>query len=89
MLHCAFLVANGPLDPSSPEYKSCKAPLPTDMPAAFRTISPQFFTAYYFADKVSLMSSLYTHSYDSADHQRLGAMYSSSIVEVIFSGGLP
>jgi pimeloyl-ACP methyl ester carboxylesterase len=37
-------------------------------------ISPQFFTAYYFADKVSLMSSLYTHRYDSVDHRRLGAM---------------
>ena len=35
---------------------------------------PQFFTAYYFADKVSLMSSVYTHRYDSVDHRRLGAM---------------
>ena len=74
MLHCAFLVANGPLDPSSPEYKGCSAALPSDTPAAFRTISPRFFTAYYFADKVSLMSSLYTHRYDSVDHRRLGAM---------------
>src|SRR5271168_3934946 len=77
MLHCAFLVANGSsLDPSSPEYKDCSAVagLPSDTPAAFRTIWPQFFTAYYFADKVSLMSSLYTHRYDSVDHRRLGAM---------------
>jgi pimeloyl-ACP methyl ester carboxylesterase len=35
---------------------------------------PRFFTAYYFADKVSLMSSVYTHRYDSVDHRRLGAM---------------
>jgi len=35
---------------------------------------PQFFTAYYFADKVSLMSSVYTHRYDSVDLRRLGAM---------------
>jgi pimeloyl-ACP methyl ester carboxylesterase len=78
MLHCAFLVANGPLDPSKPEYDDCSAAaaaaLPSDTPAAFRTIWPQFFTAYYFADKVSLMSSLYTHRYDSVDHRRLGAM---------------
>jgi pimeloyl-ACP methyl ester carboxylesterase len=74
MLHCAFLVANGPLDPSRPEYNGCSAALPSDTPAAFRTIWPQFFTAYYFADKVSLMSSLYTHRYDSVDHRRLGAM---------------
>jgi len=74
MLHCAFLAAK-PLDPSGPEYKDCSAVdgLPSDTPAAFRTIWPQFFTAYYFADKVSLMSSLYTHRYDSVDHRRLGA----------------
>jgi pimeloyl-ACP methyl ester carboxylesterase len=74
MLHCAFLVANVPLDPSRPEYSGCSAALPSDTPAAFRTIWPQFFTAYYFADKVSLMSSIYTHRYDSVDHRRLGAM---------------
>jgi pimeloyl-ACP methyl ester carboxylesterase len=71
------LVANGSsLDRSSAEYKDCSAVagLPSDTPAAFRTIWPQFFTAYYFADKVSLMSSLYTHRYDSADHHHLGAM---------------
>ena len=40
MLHCAFLVANGPLDPSRPEYKDCTSAtaLPSDTPAAFRTI---------------------------------------------------
>jgi pimeloyl-ACP methyl ester carboxylesterase len=48
--------------------------LPSDTPTAFRAIWPRFFTAYYFADKVSLMSSLYTHRYDSVDHHRLGAM---------------
>jgi pimeloyl-ACP methyl ester carboxylesterase len=76
MLHCAFLVANGPLDQSRPEYNDCTSAtaLPSDTPAAFRTIWPQFFTAYYFADKVSLMSSLYTHRYDSVDHRSLGAM---------------
>ena len=76
LLRCAFLVANGPLDPSRPEYDDCTsaAALPSDTPAAFRAIWPQFFTAYYFADKVSLMSSLYTHRYDSVDHRRLGAM---------------
>lgn len=47
---------------------------PSDTPAAFRKVWPQFFTAQYFADKVSLMSSVYTHRYDSADHNRLGAM---------------
>jgi pimeloyl-ACP methyl ester carboxylesterase len=76
MLHCAFLAANGPLDPSRPEYKECSSVdgLPSDTPAAFRAVWPRYFTAPYFADKVSLMSSLYTHRYDSVDHQRLGAM---------------
>ena len=60
-----------PLDPSAPD---CKPELPRDTPAAFRKIFPQFFTAYYFADKVSLISCLYTHRYDSVDHLRLGAM---------------
>jgi hypothetical protein len=45
-----------------------------DTPAAFRKIWPQFFTAAYAADKVSLMSSLYTHRYDRVDHRALGAM---------------
>jgi pimeloyl-ACP methyl ester carboxylesterase len=74
MLHCAFLAMHGPFEPSSSEFKYCSATLPSDTPAAFRKIWPQFFTAYYFADKVSLMSSMYTHRYDSADHHRLGAM---------------
>ena len=73
-LQCALLAANGPLEPSRPEYKDCSLPLPTDTPVAFRKIWPRFFTAYYAADRVSLMSSLYTHRYDSADHRRLGAM---------------
>jgi len=74
LLRCAFLAANGPLDPSRSEHKDCMPPLPSDTPAAFRKIFPQFFTAYYFADRVSLMSSLYQRRYDSVDHSRLGAM---------------
>ena len=76
MLHCALLAAHGPLEPSAPEYKDCSSVggLPSDTPAAFRAIWPRFFTAEYFADKVSLMSSLYTHRYDGVDHLRLGAM---------------
>jgi pimeloyl-ACP methyl ester carboxylesterase len=74
MLHCAFLAEHGPFEPSSSEFKDCSATLPGDTPVAFRKVFPQFFTSHYFADKVSLMSSLYTHRYDSADHQRLGAM---------------
>jgi pimeloyl-ACP methyl ester carboxylesterase len=74
MLHCALLAARGALGPSSAEFRDCSAALPSDTPAAFRKVWPQFFTAYYFADKVSLMTSLYTHRYDDADHHRLGAM---------------
>jgi len=73
-LHCALLAAHGPLEPSRPEYKDCSLALPSDTPAAFRKIAPQFFTAYYFADQVSLMSSVYTHRYDTVDHRPLGAM---------------
>jgi pimeloyl-ACP methyl ester carboxylesterase len=73
-LQCALLAAHGSLEPSRPEYKGCVFALPSGMPAAFRRVWPKFFTAYYFADKVSLMSSLYTHRYDSVDHLRLGAM---------------
>ncbi len=73
-LHCALLAAHGPLDPSKPEDKGCLFTLPSDTPAAFRRIFPQFLTANYFADKVSLLSSMYTHRYDSVDHLRLGEM---------------
>ena len=73
MLGCALLEAHEPFDPSRPEYKGCASALPSDTPTAFRKIWPRFFTADYFADKVSLMSSLYTHRYDSVDHHRLGA----------------
>jgi 2-polyprenyl-6-hydroxyphenyl methylase/3-demethylubiquinone-9 3-methyltransferase len=59
-LHCAFLAARGPLEPSRPAYKDCSVALPSDTPAEFRKTWPQFLTAYYAADKVSLMSSLYT-----------------------------
>ena len=74
LLHCALLEAHGNLQPSSSEFKDCSATLPSDTPIALRKVWPQFFSAYYFADKVSLMSSLYTHRYDSADHHRLGAI---------------
>ena len=71
LLYCALLAANGGLEPSRPD---CKPQLPSDTPAAFRKVFPQFFTAYYFADKVSLIWCLHTHRYDSVDHQSLGAM---------------
>ena len=73
-LYCALLAAHGPLEPSSPEYKDCSKALPSDTPVAFRKAWPQFFTAAYAAGKVSLISSLYTHRYDSVDHRPLGAM---------------
>jgi pimeloyl-ACP methyl ester carboxylesterase len=73
-LNCALLAAHGPLEPSRPEYKDCSKSLPSDTPAAFRRTWPQFFTAAYAAAKVSLISSLYTHRYDSVDHRPLGAM---------------
>jgi len=73
-LHCALLAAHGPLDPSNSEYKDCSFTLPSDTPATFRKRWPTFFTADYFAGQVSLMSSVYTHRYDSVDHRRLGAM---------------
>ena len=73
-LYCVMSAANRPLDPSSPEYKNCSKALPGDTPAAFRKIWPQFFTSAYAAAKVSLMSSLYTHRYDSVDHRLLGTM---------------
>ena len=74
MFHCAFLAMHGPFEPSSSEFKDCSSTLPSDTPAEFRKIWSQFFSADYFADKVSLMSSLYTHRYDSADHHHLGSM---------------
>jgi len=75
-LHCAFLAMHGAVESSSEEFKDCSAvgSLPRDTPAAFRKVWPQFFTADYFADKVSLMSGLFTHRYDSVDHRSLGAM---------------
>lgn len=68
------MAVRGPFEPSGPSYKDCVFALPGGTPAAFKKIWPQFFTAYYFADQVSIMSSLYTHRYDSVDHLRLGAM---------------
>jgi pimeloyl-ACP methyl ester carboxylesterase len=74
MLKCAFLTSHKLFEPSSPELKDCSAELPRDTPAAFRQVWAQFFRPDYFAAKVSLISGLYTHQYDSADHHRLGAI---------------
>ena len=73
-LNCALLATHGPIKSSDPEYKNCSKALPSDTPAAFREAWPQFFTAFYFADQVSLMTSLYTRRYDSVDHLHLGAL---------------
>jgi pimeloyl-ACP methyl ester carboxylesterase len=73
-LHCVLSAAHGPLEPSNPAYQGCSKSLPSDTPAAFRKAWPQFFTAAYAAAKVSLISSLYTHRYDSVDHRSLGEM---------------
>jgi pimeloyl-ACP methyl ester carboxylesterase len=72
-LKCALLAAHGPLDPSHPEYERCSiGPLPDGTPAALRKIWPSFFTADYAIARVSLLSSLWTHRYDSVDHLHLG-----------------
>ena len=72
-LKCALLAAHGPLDPANPEYGRCSiGPLPAGTPAALRRIWPSFFTADYQLAKVSLLSSLFTHRYDGADHLNLG-----------------
>lgn len=69
MLRCALLAMPGPLDPSNPEYKHCSlGPLPDGTPDAFRRIWPKFFTTNYWIARVSEVSSLWTHRYDSADH---------------------
>jgi pimeloyl-ACP methyl ester carboxylesterase len=73
MLKCALLAAHGPLEPTHPEYAHCSiGPLPEGTPAALRKIWPSFFTADYAIARVSLLSSLWTHRYDSVDHLRLG-----------------
>jgi pimeloyl-ACP methyl ester carboxylesterase len=71
-LKCALLATHGPIDPSNPEYESCAIPLPDDAPATLRKVWPRFFTADYAIAHVSLLSSLFTHRYDSADHLDLG-----------------
>jgi pimeloyl-ACP methyl ester carboxylesterase len=72
-LKCVLLEAHGPLDLSSPEYEHCSiGPLPVDTPDALRKIWPSFFTADHAAAQLSLISSLFTHRYDSADHLHLG-----------------
>jgi len=73
-LYCSLSATHGPLNPSNPESKDCSKALPSDTPATFRKAWPQCFTSYYFADQVSLMTSLYTHRYDSVDYRRLGAL---------------
>jgi pimeloyl-ACP methyl ester carboxylesterase len=72
-LHCAFLAMNGPLPTSSIDYPRCSLALPRDTPAKFRKNWWKFFTADYAATQVSLMSSLYTHRYDSVDERSLGS----------------
>jgi pimeloyl-ACP methyl ester carboxylesterase len=73
MLRCVLLEAHGPLDVSSPEYERCSiGPTPADTPEALRKIWPSFFTADHSAAQLSLISSLFTHRYDSADHLHLG-----------------
>jgi pimeloyl-ACP methyl ester carboxylesterase len=73
MLRCAMLEGHGPLDPSNPEYANCSiGPLPAGTPAAFRKIWPSFFTTDYWMARVSELSSLWTHRYDSVDHLDLG-----------------
>lgn len=73
MLRCALLTAHGPLDPSNPEYKHCSlGPLPDGTPDAFRRVWPTFFTTNYWIARVSELSSLWTHRYDSADHLHFG-----------------
>ncbi len=73
-LKCALLAARGPLDPSNREYENCSRSLPDGAPVALRKVWPRFFTADYAMAHISLLSSLLTHRYDSADHHRLGNM---------------
>ena len=73
-LHCASLAEQGALKESTSELTDCSTTLPSDTPAAFKKVWPQFFTAHYFQAKASLLWGLYNHKYDSADHHRLGAM---------------
>lgn len=73
MLKCVLLEVHGPLDRSSPEYGHCSiGPMPADTPDALRKMWPSFFTADHAAAQLSLISSLFTHRYDSADHLHLG-----------------
>jgi pimeloyl-ACP methyl ester carboxylesterase len=74
LLHCASLARQGAFQQSGSELTDCSVKLPSDTPVAFRKVWPQFFTASYFEAKASLMSGVFNHVYDSADHHRLGAM---------------
>lgn len=70
-LECLLQAARG-IDPSSVAYQPCVTALPGDTPAAFRQVWPRFFTADYAAAQISLMSSTFSHRYDSADRIDLG-----------------
>lgn len=72
-LRCALMKARGPLNPSNPNDQVCPLlPLPDDAPAALRSVWPNFFTADHAATQVSLLFSLFTHHYDSADQLDFG-----------------
>jgi len=71
-LKCALLAMHGPLELSNPKYQSCSNSLPDGAPAALQKIWPRFFTADYHCMHVSLVSSLFTHRYDGADHIDFG-----------------
>jgi pimeloyl-ACP methyl ester carboxylesterase len=71
-LRCALLAAQGPLERSSPDYERCALGLPADAPAALRDVWPSFFTAQRATAQVSLVSSLLSHHYDSADRLDFG-----------------
>lgn len=72
-LTCALQAARG-IDPFSPEFQICVQSLPSDTPAVLRKVWPRFYTADYAAAQLSLMTSTFTHRYDSADHLNLQDM---------------
>jgi pimeloyl-ACP methyl ester carboxylesterase len=73
-LECSSLAAHGRLVLGSSELKDCSPTVPAGAPAALMKLVPGFYNAEYYLSKVSLMSSVYTHRYDSADHLRLGSL---------------
>jgi pimeloyl-ACP methyl ester carboxylesterase len=75
VLKCVLLEARGRADLTSPENEHCLiGPMPADTPEVLRKMWPSFFTADHAAAQLSLISSLFTHRYDSADHLHLGDM---------------